>query len=222
MPVPVLTPEQVEICKWLETSEAHYQSTCKEAQIFLRQSFGDARLQTFCLRFIDGELDPIPPPRWWTQAGDYAFTFGQWVADVGDGPRRTIGIVVLRETELEALLIPQGGNSPVPAEPALQASYSPAPAGNTLPPPDPAQGLSITDGPPSVRRPSYSPSALAGWFALREAAWPKDAPYPSEAEDLKAARNYFEGQIPRGEFRKIRHSKTPENWRKPGPRRAPG
>jgi hypothetical protein len=51
-------------------------------------------------------------------------------------------------------------------------------------------------------------------------AWPKDAPFPTEAEDLAAAQNYFEGNIPRGKFREIRRDKTPADWQKPGPRRA--
>jgi hypothetical protein len=216
MPIPQLAPEQLELQESLRAVEAHYASICKTAEVFLHQSFGDGRLQSFFLRSSDGELESIPAPRWWTRAGNYAFTSGLWVSDFGGRHSRAIGLVLVREAELEALLISQGGSSPAPAERTIQASYSSAPDSNTLPPPDPAQGLSIIDG----RRPSYSPSALGGWFLVRVAAWPKNAPYPTEAEDLKAARNDFEGQIPRDEFRDIRREKTDKNWRKPGPRRA--
>jgi hypothetical protein len=56
MPIPQLAPEQLELQERLRAAEARYASICREAQIFLRQSFGDGRLQTFCLRFSDGEL----------------------------------------------------------------------------------------------------------------------------------------------------------------------
>jgi hypothetical protein len=76
----------------------------------------------------------------------------------------------------------------------------------------------LTGADAAPRRPSYSPDACRGWFVLRTRTWPEQAPYPSEEEDLEAAQNYFEGRIPRDEFREIRRRSTPDNWRKPGPR----
>jgi hypothetical protein len=69
----------------------------------------------------------------------------------------------------------------------------------------------------SARQPAYSPEALAAWFVLRVFAWPKDVRPPTEGQCRKAASDFFEGSIPRDEFRKIRIAKTPANWRKAGP-----
>jgi hypothetical protein len=69
------------------------------------------------------------------------------------------------------------------------------------------------------RRPVFSPEALSAWFLLRVQRWPKDAPFPNEEADLAAARNHFEGNIPRDPFREIRRKKVPENWRKSGQRK---
>jgi len=129
----------------------------------------------------------------------------------------------VREADLEALLVPHGGSASASAQSIIssQAAYGLNSEGNTVASPDLALiEAARPSGPPSARRPSYSPSALRAWFGLRVVNWPKDAPFPTEAKDLAAAGNEFEGQIPRDEFRRIRREKTPGNWRKPGPRRA--
>ena len=64
----------------------------------------------------------------------------------------------------------------------------------------------------------YSPNALGGWFVLRVSTWPKDAPLPSEPECHAAARSYFDRVPGRDKFRVIRTAKTPESWRKRGPK----
>jgi len=89
-------------------------------------------------------------------------------------------------------------------DPAVQGDARPAPAS----PPSPAAA--------AVKR-QYSAQSLAAWFVLRVHSWPQDAALPSEAEDLVAAKADFD-TVPRGEFRTIRRLKTPERWRKPGPR----
>jgi hypothetical protein len=223
MPVPQLAPEQLELQENLRTAETHYATICKEAESFLHRSFGDGILQTFCLRSSDGEIEPIPAARWWTRAGDEAFTSGLWVRNPG-GRSSNIGQVIVREADLEALLVSQSGSSPAstPSIISSQTSYSSNPEGNTEGSPDrpPTEvGRSIASGQP-VHRPSYSASALGAWFVMRVHGWPKGAPFPTEAGDLAAARIAFEGQIPRDKFREIRRAKTPESWRKPGPRRA--
>jgi hypothetical protein len=215
--VPRLSPDQLQVQERLRAAEARYLPIYKDAESFLRQSFGDSRLPTFCLRFSDGELETIPPPRWWTRAGDDAFTSGLW---------RAIGRVLVREADLEALLVPQNGSSPAPTEltPADQSSCNSQSDGGTLPPASTQAGtaLPITNRPLSERRPSYSPDALRAWFVLRVRTWPEDAPFPTEAQDLAAARNSFEGRISRDPFRDIRRAKTPASWRESGPRRTRG
>jgi hypothetical protein len=212
MAIPQLAPKQRELQKSLRAAEAHYATICKAAELFLHRSFGDGRLQSFCLQSSDGELDSIPAPRWWTRAGDEAFTSGVWVSNPG-GRISNIGHVVVREADLEALLVPQSGISP----PSAQSG----PEGNTAASPENASTeVARPNDPPPARRPSYSPVALGAWFILREHNWPKDAPFPTEAEDLTAAGIEFEGEIPRDKFREIRRANTTANWRKPGPRRA--
>jgi hypothetical protein len=209
IPIPQISPEQLELRVRLRKAEARYVPISKEAQIFLRQSFGDGRLQAFCLRFTDGELEPIPAPRWWTRAADIAFSTELWSV-LGPRDSRAIGHVLVRDADLETLLLPQGGSSPDPAR-------SIAPLSNHAPV---SASCSDPERLPPARRPSYSPEALGAWFRLREKRWPPDAPFPTEAEDLNAARTHFEGEIPRDPFREIRRNKTPTSWRKPGPRRA--
>jgi hypothetical protein len=117
MPIPQLASDQLELQQRLRAVEAQYASNCKDAEIFLRQTFGDAKLPTFYLRFSDGELKPIPAPRWWTMAGAKAFTHGLWESDFGSIHSRAIGRVLVREADLEALLISQSGSSPARTEP---------------------------------------------------------------------------------------------------------
>jgi hypothetical protein len=70
--------------------------------------------------------------------------------------------------------------------------------------------------PPAVKH-QYSADALAAWFTLRVHTWPAGAALPSEEKDRAAATAWFDS-VPRGKFREIRGVKTPESWRKPGPR----
>lgn len=75
-----------------------------------------------------------------------------------------------------------------------------------------------TRAPKAAPRQAYSAKALGAWFMLRVATWQGDAPFPSEAKDLAAAKDYFEGPIPRGGFREIRRAKVPAEWQKRGRR----
>jgi hypothetical protein len=201
MPIPQLTPEQLQIQEKMRAAEARYAPIYKAAQTLLHQSFGDGRLQSYFQRSSDGELDAIPAPRWWTKAGYDAFTNGLWLSR--PEPSRASGYVLVRETDLEALLASQG---------------SPR---NVVPPPDhasaeAAQPTEIRQ--PPAQRPPYSPEALSAWFVLRVRIWAKGVPFPTEADDRKAAGLEFEGKISRDEFRDIRRAKTPKDWRKSGPR----
>lgn len=69
-------------------------------------------------------------------------------------------------------------------------------------------------------RAAYSTAALGAWFKLRVGTWPVDKPFPAEKDDLAAAGEHFGKLGTREEFREIRTLKTPESWRKPGPRRS--
>jgi hypothetical protein len=74
-------------------------------------------------------------------------------------------------------------------------------------------------GPPSGgTKQAYSPDALAAFFMLRVKTWPKDAPPPTENECIAAVRDYFADPPGRDVIREIRRQKTPESWRKRGPR----
>lgn len=68
---------------------------------------------------------------------------------------------------------------------------------------------------------AYSPEALAAWFLLRVRTWPKGEPPPSEADCIAAAKAYFADAPGRDAIREIRQEKTPESWRKRGPRPRP-
>lgn len=70
-----------------------------------------------------------------------------------------------------------------------------------------------------ARRPQFSEQALAAWYLLRVRCWPGDAPPPTADADLRAAREHFEGDIPRSAIRKIRKEKAEPEWLKPGPRK---
>jgi len=80
-----------------------------------------------------------------------------------------------------------------------------------------AHVLTATEAPVQPSYLEYSRKALGAWFILRVSQWPADAPYPSEKQCLADARRQF-GTVPRGEFRAIRGTKTPLEWRKRGPR----
>jgi hypothetical protein len=195
MPIPQRTPEQLKLQEDLRVAETRYAPVQDAAEVFLRQSFGDERLQTFFLRSRDGELERIPAPRWRTEAGIKAFANGLWMSD--PGPSHAIGPVLVREADMEALLLPENGSAPAPADLTDSSGASER---------------------PSAPRPSYSPDSLGAWFLLRVGTWPKEEPPPTETQDLEAARVYFDGKIPRDEFRGIRKEKTPKTWRKSGPR----
>jgi hypothetical protein len=109
---------------------------------------------------------------------------------------------------------------------AAAAPAEPAPAAPS--PPEPAQGertdLQPEDGagpklPRTNAKQAYSPEALAAWFLLRVKTWPKGEPPPSEADCIAAAQAYFADAPGRDPIREIRRQKTPESWRKRGPKR---
>jgi hypothetical protein len=74
---------------------------------------------------------------------------------------------------------------------------------------------SNTHSPPGV----FSELALRAWYRERVYSWPKDHPAPSEETDWIAARVRFD-DCPRVILRRVRRDLSPEEWRKPGPRRA--
>jgi hypothetical protein len=220
MPVPQLTPEQLKLQEDVRVAETRYAPVENAAEAFLRQSFGDEKLQTFFLRSSNGELERIPAPRWWTSAGVDAFPTGLWI---GDGPSRASGPVLVPEADLRALLLSENGGGPTPGDSVnlSETSVGSVRDDNVVPPLDhaPAEAADPTkpERPPALR-PSYSPDSLGAWFLLRVGTWPKEEPPPTEPQDLEAARVFFDGKIPRDEFRGIRREKTPETWRKSGPR----
>lgn len=111
--------------------------------------------------------------------------------------------------------LPGPGYQPSPEAPRYRdASFEP----DELQKLWPESSSTASDEPKVARRPVYSDEALNGWFLLRVRGWPKDAPPPNADACLAAARQHFEGAIPRDPFRRIRRMKTPESWRKTGPR----
>lgn len=76
--------------------------------------------------------------------------------------------------------------------------------------------------PPSDPRPKPTDAAVRQWMRERVAGWPKDKHAPSEDHDFKAATSYFGPELSREEFRLVRMSETPLDWRKQGPRLAWG
>jgi hypothetical protein len=221
LPIPQLTPEQLKLQEDFRVAKIHYAPVQSAAEVFLRRSFADEKSQTFFQRSSDGELEGIPAPRWRTGAGINAFANGLWMSN--PGPSCATGLVLVREADLEALLLSENGSPPAPAD---SEDSSAAPVGsvrddNVAPPLDhaPAEAAEpTTPERPPARRPPYSPDACRAWFVFRVRTWPTGAPLPTEVEDRKAAEVDFEGKIPRDEFRKIRIERTPETWRKSGPR----
>lgn len=68
---------------------------------------------------------------------------------------------------------------------------------------------------------AYSRLALIAWFVHRTATWETEnpgKPPPNRPEDLAAAEAYFGRRLPPDEFRQVRQEKTPDAWRKRGPR----
>jgi hypothetical protein len=70
---------------------------------------------------------------------------------------------------------------------------------------------------PLGRKMKYTSHALSAWYVLRLHGWPAGEPGPSEEEDLRDARNYFD-RVPRDAIRKVRDAKAPDAWKTPGPR----
>lgn len=101
---------------------------------------------------------------------------------------------------------------------AFRAAPGPAEPAPAVPsPPEPviaAESLS----PRANAGQAYSPEALAAWFLLRVRTWPKGKPPPTEAECIAAAQNYFADAPGRDLIRPIRQKKTPDDWRKRGPK----
>jgi hypothetical protein len=217
---PQLTPEQLKLQEDLRVAKAHYAPVQNAAEVFLRQSFGDAKLQAFFLRSSDGELERIPAPRWWTSAGIDAFVTGLWRRD---GPGQASGPVLVPEADLRALLLSENLEAPTPADSVSlsETSVGSVQDDNVVTPLDHMPAVAadpITPERPPAPRPSYSPDGLGAWFLLRVGTWSKVERPPTETQDLEAARVYFDGKIPRDEFRGIRKEKTPKTWRKSGPR----
>lgn len=99
---------------------------------------------------------------------------------------------------------------------AAAAAAEPAPAA-----PSPPEPVVTAEGPPprtDAAQAVYTPEALRAWFLLRVKTWPKGQPPPREADCIAAAKAYFADAPGRDEFREIRRQKTPEDWRKRGPK----
>lgn len=72
-------------------------------------------------------------------------------------------------------------------------------------------------------RPKPTEAAVRDWFADRVANWPDDKPAPSETADWQEASRHFGDGLRRDEdFRPIRQTATPLEWRKSGKRRVWG
>jgi hypothetical protein len=84
--------------------------------------------------------------------------------------------------------------------------------------PKPTHSDEITAGKDTVTKPEFTEASCRAWFKLREGTWPKDAPPPTTADCLAAARAHFAGTIPRDKFRAIRRRAVSASWQKPGPR----
>jgi hypothetical protein len=61
--------------------------------------------------------------------------------------------------------------------------------------------------------------AVRQWMRDRVASWPNDKPAPSESDDWDAVQQHFAPELSRDEFRNVRKSETPPEWRKQGPRK---
>ena len=84
-------------------------------------------------------------------------------------------------------------------------------------PPEPVMTAESVPGRANAGQ-AYSSKALASWFLLRVNTWPEGKPPPSEAECVVAAQIYFAEAPGRDVIRAIRQKKTPQSWRKPGPK----
>lgn len=131
---------------------------------------------------------PIPPDAWAT----LNFT------DVGGGRAGGAGV------ELFSLRVAP------PLPPAESAPAAPSP-------PEPVMSAESLPARASAGQ-AYSREALAAWFFLRVKTWPKGERTPSEPECIAAAESYFADAPGRDVIREIRQEKTPESWRKRGPR----
>jgi hypothetical protein len=86
--------------------------------------------------------------------------------------------------------------------------------------PSPPEPVMSAESPPARASPkqAYSPEAMGAWFYLRVQTWPKGEPPPSEADCIAAAQSYFDDAPGRDAIRPIRQTKTPDSWRKRGPK----
>ena len=90
-----------------------------------------------------------------------------------------------------------------------------------LPPtlPAPTEQVAVDGAAAADPRPKPTDCAVRQWMHERVAAWPDDEPAPNEAEDFAAATAHFAPGLSRYEFRMVRESETPAEWRKQGPRK---
>jgi hypothetical protein len=73
--------------------------------------------------------------------------------------------------------------------------------------------------PLALTKPRPTNPAVRHWVRDRVASWPNDKPAPSESDDWDAVQQHFAPELSRDEFRNVRKSETPPEWRKKGPRK---
>jgi hypothetical protein len=140
-------------------------------------------------------------------------------------PERTTGrtwhdVTVARDDVVR--LWPPAGEMPQTISGPRPTAATPTPSGAGT---APQRGeIEVAERGPTTRTPEpklmATRNVLAAWYRLRLETWPKDAPPPTEAADLAAAREHFAAQprVSREAIRAIRREKAPPNWRKTGPR----
>jgi hypothetical protein len=69
------------------------------------------------------------------------------------------------------------------------------------------------------QRPTPKDHSVRQWMRDRVTGWPDDKLAPSEMEDFQAATRYFAPGLTRDEFRIVRTTETPTEWRQRGPRK---
>jgi hypothetical protein len=67
--------------------------------------------------------------------------------------------------------------------------------------------------------PAPTDRAVRTWMRDRVANWPDDIRAPSEEQDWKAARDEFGSGLSQREFRVVRTTEAPQEWRTQGPRK---
>jgi hypothetical protein len=68
-------------------------------------------------------------------------------------------------------------------------------------------------------RPRPTDQAVRQWMRNRVTNWPDNLPAPSEECDWSVVAKHFSAGLTRDEFRLVRESETPGEWRKQGPRK---